>query len=527
MDSKQQFLNNFTELNQLARNALNDNWISQQLVDDLGKVEQQQADDLFSQPVSDSLKRPLIVAFFGGTGTGKSSLLNRLAGANIAKTGVVRPTSLEVTLYLHQSIELANLPGELPLDLINISTHDDDAKKAIAWLDMPDFDSTETANHELVKLWLPYIDWLVYVVSPERYQDDSGWQILLQRSHRHHWLFVMNHWDEGSNVQLDDFRHKLLGSGIKDPVVLRTSCAVPPMAIEDDFNQLEDTIQQAIKEYGLELLQSSGLKARMNDLLEFASAFKNAIGDEEQWNQGKDILQKTGEQRIGALAKSLQASINLATLATIDHESQPFWSFNKQPGNIGEPAALVKNSISRHSLAMLDDLATELPMATKLNTRDALATAFKGFAKEGHSILTKSLENSLLEALATPGTAIQRFLVKLTRLFAWLLPLLSTSWAAFHLFSTYLKGTTESGAFLGMDFAIHSGLLIGVSWLIPFIIHRKLQPSLAKTARNGLMEGIESAKPKLSNNIEERFNQAWIQQKSINQRLDNIITQLK
>ncbi len=48
--------------------------------------------------------RPLIVAFMGGTGVGKSSLLNRLAGKAIAKAGVARPTSKEVTLFHHRDI---------------------------------------------------------------------------------------------------------------------------------------------------------------------------------------------------------------------------------------------------------------------------------------------------------------------------------------------------------------------------------------------------------------------------------------
>ena len=52
--------------------------------------------DLFS-----NAERPLVVGLFGGTGVGKSSLLNRLADADIARTGVVRPTSMEITVYLH------------------------------------------------------------------------------------------------------------------------------------------------------------------------------------------------------------------------------------------------------------------------------------------------------------------------------------------------------------------------------------------------------------------------------------------
>ena len=94
--------------------------------------------------------RPLIVAFMGGTGVGKSSLLNRLAGKAIAKSGVVRPTSREVTLFHHHSVAMKQLPEQLPLAKVNVSQHDDEAKKNIVWIDMPDFDSTEQSNNSVL-----------------------------------------------------------------------------------------------------------------------------------------------------------------------------------------------------------------------------------------------------------------------------------------------------------------------------------------------------------------------------------------
>ncbi len=511
---------NFAALNQLAEEEMAAGWINEQLLRQLHQIEQQQPDDLFTKPGT----RPLIVAFFGGTGTGKSSLLNRMAGTNIARTGIVRPTSHEVTLYLHRSIELANLPTELPLDLINISYHDDADKKLIAWLDTPDFDSTETTNRELVEQWLPYIDWLVYVVSPERYQDDSGWQILLQRSQRHHWLFVMNHWDEGTEVQFEDFKNKLITAGIDKPVILRTSCAETPL--KDDFDQLEATIGRAIKEYGLTLLKSLGLQVKINDLSEFANAFRDHTGSQQQWEQAKLNLDNIRIERITELTNSLKTSINAATLSMIDQESQSFQLF-KTPGQmLLEPESMVKSSISTRSLSILNDIATELPLVTRLNSLDALTTYFNGFPDEGRAIITATLEASLEQALARPGTALQRFLYKTSGLFAWLLPLVAAIWAGFHLVSAYLKGTTETGEFLGSDFAIHSLLLIAICWFIPFILHRKVQPSLAKTARQGLLNGAKNAKSKLTDIIEERFSQALLQRKSIRQRLDIIIAKL-
>ena len=187
----------------------------------LQQVERHTPADLFTraQPV-----RPLVVAFFGGTGVGKSSLLNRLAGQTIARVGVERPTSHEVTVYVHAAVELAALPEHFPVRQVHIARHADAARRDVLWIDMPDIDSTEQANRELVFAWLPHVDLLVYVVSPERYRDDIGWRVLRQRGHRHGWMFVMNHWDEGAPEQEADLLTILHEAGFADPLVLHTCC---------------------------------------------------------------------------------------------------------------------------------------------------------------------------------------------------------------------------------------------------------------------------------------------------------------
>ena len=43
---------------------------------------------------------------------------------------------------------------------------------------MPDFDSIDQNNRHLVLEWLPHIDVLIYVVSPERYRDEKAWRLL-------------------------------------------------------------------------------------------------------------------------------------------------------------------------------------------------------------------------------------------------------------------------------------------------------------------------------------------------------------
>jgi GTPase SAR1 family protein len=152
-------------------------WLNFGQVAQFATLEQESPDTLFEG----ATRRPLVVAFFGGTGVGKSTLLNRLAGQEVARTGVVRPTSREISVYLHESVRLKPLPAHLPVDRVQMVYHRSEAYRDVLWVDMPDFDSTDHSNHELAIKWLPHIDVLIYVVSPERYRDDRGWRMLLQQ----------------------------------------------------------------------------------------------------------------------------------------------------------------------------------------------------------------------------------------------------------------------------------------------------------------------------------------------------------
>ena len=108
----------FNESEQLAASLADAGWLpgADNLIDSKSPV------DLFT-----SEERPLVVGLFGGTGVGKSSLLNRLAGAEIARTGVVRPTSMEITAYLHNSVNLNALPDHFDPASFSANRHSNDA----------------------------------------------------------------------------------------------------------------------------------------------------------------------------------------------------------------------------------------------------------------------------------------------------------------------------------------------------------------------------------------------------------------
>ncbi|MDV3238324.1 MAG: 50S ribosome-binding GTPase, partial [Gammaproteobacteria bacterium] len=280
-------------------------WLEAADVEPLQRLERGTPADLFAADA----QRPLVVAFFGGTGVGKSSLINRLAGAPIARVGVERPTSHEVTAYVHEAVELADLPAALPLDQVRIARHTDAARRDVLWLDMPDIDSTEQRNRALALAWLAHVDLLVYVMSPERYRDDAGWRVLRARGRRHGWLFVMNHWDEGAPEQLRDLRELLRRDGFADPVILRTCCGTGnggDGCADDEFATLETTIRDLQVRHGRQELERLGRRARLRDLGDVLEHARQRCGAPETW----DALHAAFAARWTATAGELRAGLD-------------------------------------------------------------------------------------------------------------------------------------------------------------------------------------------------------------------------
>ena len=59
------------------------------------------------------LQSPLVIATFGGTGTGKSSLVNALIGSYCTASGRQRPTTTEPVLIAHPDTNLDRLGLDL------------------------------------------------------------------------------------------------------------------------------------------------------------------------------------------------------------------------------------------------------------------------------------------------------------------------------------------------------------------------------------------------------------------------------
>jgi len=372
----------------------------------------------------------------------------------------------------------------LPLESINIGSHQNAHYQNILWIDMPDFDSVETANRQLVLEWLPHIDVLIYVVSPERYRDAKAWRLLLKEGANHAWLFVLNKWDLGDSVQYEDFKTQLKQAGFDNPVIFKTSCA--GAASSDEFEQLVAYLEKLSNAHIVKSLDQRGKAIRFEQLEQQLDALGQTLAVEkfkplekfvrQQWRQRQDMFKQAFEWPLKQAAEAYAAKGGGKT--EIDVWDQ--WAQSRFDDVIDD--------------VLFKAAQLQIPSAV-------LKQSLKTLGQDAGKQVTATTELECRKALVNPGNRLQRWTLKFLKLSEFLLPLAAMSFVSYQVFVGYYESVERGDPFLGVDFVAHSILLILLSWLIPFFLHKKLQPSLQKTADRGLKKGMDIALSELEQHI--------------------------
>ena len=139
----------------------------------------------------DYLGASIVVALAGGTGSGKSSLLNALAEEEIASTSAIRPHTDEPMAWAPaDDYTMRALLASMGITKIA----DNESLSSIALIDLPDIDSIVDNHRATVEALLPHVDAVIWVFDPVKYNDPTLHDDFLAPlgAYQRQFLFVLN-----------------------------------------------------------------------------------------------------------------------------------------------------------------------------------------------------------------------------------------------------------------------------------------------------------------------------------------------
>lgn len=126
---------------------------------------------------------PVLVALFGSTGSGKSTIVNSLAGADVSVAGALRPTTRDATVWCHPE-NVGSLSGLETTGSVAFVTDDHPDLRWVSVVDTPDVDSIMTSHREQTERILGMADATIHVTTPQRYADAVPWEFLQRMARR-------------------------------------------------------------------------------------------------------------------------------------------------------------------------------------------------------------------------------------------------------------------------------------------------------------------------------------------------------
>lgn len=224
---------------------------------------------------------PLHLGIMGGTGAGKSTLINAIAKEMISSVSDRRPHTEKAVVYRHED-RANDVPFLEDFILKPHHTHHNRALKDLIIYDLPDYDSIRPEHRERVLAFLGELDLVLWVASPEKYADQAFYDLLAASPQaRDNFLFIFNKIDllldeqgdyspEREERVLDSFGKRLIEHGVEKPKLLALSAlwafenAHPE--INTGFKELEDYLRRERREKEIQAIKLNNLEHELKTL---------------------------------------------------------------------------------------------------------------------------------------------------------------------------------------------------------------------------------------------------------------------
>ncbi len=191
---------------------------------------------------------PLLVVVAGGTGAGKSTLANTLAGSAVAATSARRPTTFVPTVIGRPAeLDTVLCRGVLAAEAQRAALHTvplESVPAGLVIVDSLDVDSVETANRDTTERLLEVADVWIWLATARTYADEAGMAYLRQAARLDVFtLVVLTQASEAEAAEiLPDLREKL--AAIEHQAV--ETAYLPSAAI--DGERLPEAVAAAVLE---------------------------------------------------------------------------------------------------------------------------------------------------------------------------------------------------------------------------------------------------------------------------------------
>ncbi|MGD0374102.1 MAG: GTPase [Streptosporangiaceae bacterium] len=199
--------------------------------------------------------RHTVVALAGGTGSGKSSLFNRLAGADFSTVGVTRPITRDAHACVWgvagsgPLLEWLAVPRRYRYARSSALDRGEEAMAGLVLLDLPDHDSVVAGSSGQVDRLVELADLMVWVLDPQKYADSAVHRRFLVplAGHAEVVAVVLNQTDLLTEDQtedcISDLRRLLDSEGLHEAAILVTS-AVTGTGLDELRKLLIDAVTQ-------------------------------------------------------------------------------------------------------------------------------------------------------------------------------------------------------------------------------------------------------------------------------------------
>jgi len=194
-----------------------------------------------------------VVSLAGGTGSGKSSLFNQLAGADFSAVGVTRPVTREAHACVWgvagsgPLLQWLGVPRRYRYARASALSSGEPTMNGLVLLDLPDHDSVVGHATDLVDKLVGLSDLIVWVLDPQKYADAAVHRRFLVplAGHSEVLTVVLNQSDLLTAGQIEDCVHdlrRLLDSENLHDVQILVTSAKTGEGIEELRKLLTETV---------------------------------------------------------------------------------------------------------------------------------------------------------------------------------------------------------------------------------------------------------------------------------------------